>query len=79
MAKKSGPTAEELRRAGERAKRAVRRAVLHDDFRALDRSVFEGWVAAQYACTVFGRLVEKEEVRGGPIFHPLMNRWRLSP
>jgi hypothetical protein len=74
---KKKATAAELRRAGERAKRAVRRAVLEEDFRELDRIVFAGWVASRYASEMFASLVAKEMVPGGPLFHPFFNRLRL--
>lgn len=69
-------TAEDLRRAGQCAKRAVRRAALLEDFSALDRIVFEGWVAARFACDIFEAIVENESPKGNRSLHPLTHRWR---
>lgn len=74
----SSATPDELRRAAQRAKAAVRRAVLQEDFTALDRIAFEGFVAANLAAGIFERLIDEEyHVPGGPAAHPLLNRWRV--
>ena len=69
-------TAEDLRRAGQCTKRAVRRAALLEDFSAVDQIVSEGWVAAKIACGVFETTIENESPEGCRSLHPLTSRWR---